>query len=207
LLHTGTLRVGAWLIENALASSAFILTVAGHHWIGPDEAQDVCSHGLVSLSIGGVRVLEREDLCTSAAALRLLRSLDEDVSAQTGVRGERMIPCCGRSLVYDARGRVEPMGCPNGATFGVEHLTLGGGAAVRISDVNVRTGSERPIAVEAVCLPLAEYASQVRAFATDVLRFYDHSPARRPDPDAVFPGCETACLDMWDEIGHLAVRR
>lgn len=180
----------------------FLLSVSGHHWLGeePESDSDLCSHGLVTLVIGGVGVLDGEDLCTSAATLRLLRTLTEDSLAKPCTACEQMIPCCGHMLTYDKRGRVLPDGCPNGATFSVEHLQTPEGRAVRIGAVEAHLGAERPLALGPVVIPFETYSAQVRAFAAAVKAFYGRSNPRQLSPDEVVTDCENAYADMWKEI-------
>jgi hypothetical protein len=62
-----------------MAESRITLRPHGLHWLGsPPFAEDLCSHGGVEFSIGDDSLLQPTsgDFTVSAAAMRLLRSLE-----------------------------------------------------------------------------------------------------------------------------------
>ena len=89
-------------------------------WIeGPaDDPRDRCAHGSVSVTMGE-RVLSY-DCCTSAAAMRMLRTLTEDHEIGDCWAGQQMLPCCGHELYAEGES-VVIFGCPNGVDYAVRH--------------------------------------------------------------------------------------
>ena len=58
-----------------MSSGFFSIDITNHKWIcnNPDDPQDLCSHGHVTLRYGS-RILVEDDVTTSASALMLMRS-------------------------------------------------------------------------------------------------------------------------------------
>lgn len=122
---------------------SFSITAKDFEWISgqKDDPQDLCSHGNVSIQIGSERI--SYFCCTSAAALRMLRTLTQDRCPGDGLFGEQMLPCCGFNMYADTDlENVTISGCDNGVDYSVRHqgdtviLTLENGHAfaVRMDD-------------------------------------------------------------------------
>ncbi len=147
----------------------FSIELIEQHWISGDATQDVCSHGSLALSIGGVQLADgTEDYGVSETALALLRTLDHDHTPESPV-ADRLVPHgCGTILM---------MGCPIGINWVVRHK----GDVVVLSDAVVHPSPKEsesigyPDATTTVCLD--EYRARVLAFAKSAQAlFSDASP-------------------------------
>lgn len=93
------------------------------HWLkcepGEDNTADLCAHGSVAITVDGKRFVPEDEYCVSAAALYLLRTLDD--SYKRSPNDEQLIPCCGHSM-YEREDSQDVLivGCPNGYDFIVE---------------------------------------------------------------------------------------
>ena len=79
----------------------FVLAPTNLHWIDEttDPAKDMCAHGSVRFRIGeDVFADETKDCTVSAAALYLLRTLEEPLAGDPR-REEALFPCCGFTML------------------------------------------------------------------------------------------------------------
>lgn len=118
----------------------FSIKAESFEWINgcKDDPDDLCSHGNVTLKIGPETISCY--CCTSAAALRMIRTLTEDRNPQDGLFGEQMLPCCGFNMYADETlENVTISGCDSGTDYSVRHqgnlviLTLENGHAFAVS--------------------------------------------------------------------------
>lgn len=95
-----------------------------------DDPDDHCAHGTVKFEVDGVSFVTPDDgeWTVSAAALYLLRSLEEDHTPASWITGGNLLfPCCGFAPIVDSNGhRVDFMGtCPNGRQVWIERTESG----------------------------------------------------------------------------------
>ncbi len=166
-----------------MKTDVFCITWSNLGWInGPeDDPEDLCSHGEVTVHLGDEQL--SYSCCTSAAALRMLRSLTEDHLMQDFLLGEQMLPCCGFNLYADnTLQNVFISGCPNGVDYEVRHQD---------DEVVIVTpaGNRYAVALELYC-------REVLYFARAVEDFYAHSrPKRLPEDELDRNGY----LAFWNE--------
>jgi hypothetical protein len=137
----------------------FEIRILEQRWLG-DSEDDLCSHGRISLVIGGIPVAdESASVGISESALAMLRTLGTSHGAAAPVADRMVFHGCGTFLM---------MGCPIGIDWSVTH---GEGGLVRIADVvrHPSTGEKDLIRHPdlSVELPLAEYRAQVLCFARE----------------------------------------
>ena len=139
-------------------TNVFRLELLDQDWLDPSEShEDLCSHGHLRLTIGGVEVIgEDESYGISESALAMLRTLSADHTPHAPL-AERM--------VFHGCGNILMMSCPIGADFSVRHRP----GLVRIEDVVRYDSTNEDEAVRfpqlEVELSDAEYQSQVVGFA------------------------------------------
>ncbi len=98
-----------------MSSGLFSIDITNHKWIcdNPDDPQDLCSHGHVTLRYGN-RILVEDDVTTSASALMLMRSLEND-HALNPKGSIQLLPCCGHTMwSQEGSDDVLLLGCPSG---------------------------------------------------------------------------------------------
>ena len=68
------------------------------HWLNrvEDNPNDLCAHGSVAITIDEQRFVPEDEYCVSAAAVYLLRTLDEGYEKSD--QDEQLIPHCGHSM-------------------------------------------------------------------------------------------------------------
>ena len=136
----------------------FKLEILDKYWLpGQPEETDLCLHGTVRVQIGD-DVLE-DEVCLSAAALHLLRSITEDHEPDCLAK---LFPTDGFCWTPDGEGSIYLGGCPNGGFDGY----------VTHEDDVVRIALEE---LPAVQIPLTEYQAKVFAFADQVEAFFRQS--------------------------------
>ena len=136
----------------------FKLEILEKYWLpGQPEETDLCLHGTVRVQIGD-DVLE-DEVCLSAAALHLLRSVTEEHQPDELAK---LFPIDGFCWTPDGEGSIYLGGCPNGGFDGY----------VTHEDDVVRIALE---GLPAVRIPLAEYQAKVFAFADQVEAFFRQS--------------------------------
>ena len=136
----------------------FKLEILEKYWLpGQPEETDLCLHGTVRVQIGD-DVLE-DEVCLSAAALHLLRSVTEEHQPDELAK---LFPSDGFCWTPDGEGSIYLGGCPNGGFDGY----------VTHEDDVVRIALEE---LPAVQIPLTEYQAKVFAFADQVEAFFRQS--------------------------------
>ena len=136
----------------------FKLEILEKYWLpGQPEETDLCLHGTVWVQIGD-DVLE-DEVCLSAAALHLLRSVTEEHQPDELAK---LFPIDGFCWTPDGEGSIYLGGCPNGGFDGY----------VTHEDDVVRIALEE---LPAVQIPLTEYQAKVFAFADQVEAFFRQS--------------------------------
>lgn len=136
----------------------FKLEILEKYWLpGQPEETDLCLHGTVRVQIGD-DVLE-DEVCLSAAALHLLRSVTEEHQPDELAK---LFPIDGFCWTPDGEGSIYLGGCPNGGFDGY----------VTHEDDVVRIALEE---LPAVQIPLTEYQAKVFAFADQVEAFFRQS--------------------------------
>lgn len=91
------------------------------HWLEDmDETTDLCAHGSAFVRIGGDVVCGDLDTAVGAAALNLLRTLQDE---HIGAGGQDcLLPHCGHSMFAERGGdSVVILNCDNGADWTVRH--------------------------------------------------------------------------------------
>lgn len=166
-----------------MPTGLFSIEITDHKWIcdNPDDPQDLCSHGCVTLRYGD-KILAEENVSTSASALMLMRSL-EGGHIPNPKGPPQLLPCCGHTMwPQEDSDDVLLLGCPSGIDPEVRHvgemivLTFKDGIKVKISR--------------------EEYASAVLEFVHVVEDFYAAcSPKILPDDDFERRGYEL----FWSE--------
>lgn len=160
--------------------SCFTITFDNLQWIlGPeDDPEDLCSHGQVLVHLSDAVLIY--DCCTSASALRMLRTLTEDHEMEDRMCGSQMLPCCGHVMFAADKElqNVDVQGCPNGIDYAVHHDG---------DDVIVTTESG-----ENYHVPYEEYRREVLKFAQAVEDFYAQSAPK------ILP------KDGYDRDGYIA---
>lgn len=147
---------------------------------GSVQLLDQCAHARVRLSVDGLMFVSPDEMeiTVSAAALYLLRTLDEDhaLGDQLTYR-DSLFPCCGFDLYpddgSDPRAPHEygfvVVGCMNGVDLSV--TTADQSVTLRRADATAT-------------VTRVHWKTAVLAFATQVESFYERSPARTPPPHA-----------------------
>jgi len=100
----------------------FCIKCSDFAWINgsQDDPEDLCSHGIVTVEIGEERL--SYDCCTSAAALRMLRTLTQEHEIEDSMYGEQILPCCGFNMYADdTLENVFISGCSSGVDYAVHH--------------------------------------------------------------------------------------
>lgn len=156
-----------------MANVKLRLAVENLHWIGyTGTAQDLCAHGDVVLEIAGESAWKdgADDLCVSAAAMNLLRTLETDHVSGDDPLAFNLFPHCGHVwAMTDEYGLVNITDCPAGRDVSVEH----GDGFVRITSPS---GTSTQV-------PQKEWAEQVCAFADAVEEFYHKSEVKEVHKD------------------------
>ena len=133
------------------------------NWINgqADDPMDQCAHGRVGLTIDGKTIYRTgdEDITVSASCLYLLRTIEDDHTAELSVsEGNWLFPCCGFNLFPNqGRYKVCCMGCNTGTDVFVKHI--GSDVVLTRDDQEVRTSK-------------AEWKSAVLSLVEQVETFY-----------------------------------
>ncbi len=175
-------------METVDTRSDFSLKILTQDWLGNEPQQfDLCSHGQVSLIIGGQIVLDgRETYGLSESALALLRTLEMDHSQDHPVA---------EKLIFHGCGTILMQGCPIGVDWAVKH----DGEMVWLSNVKRwdSPDAKRPTLFPAlqVVLPQAYYRDVVMAFARQVQQFF-----RGKEKEFIDEQDRSAYLKFWLEF-------
>lgn len=157
------------------------------HWIkdAGDDPYDLCAHSPVDFRIGDEVLVRPEDgdWTVSAAALRLLRTLERDHTPKAS--SCQLFPCCGHAM-YQQPGELEVLilDCDIGADFEVLHA---GG------DVQIKDATGRCLAVTS-----DQWQRAVFGFADAGQEFYEASAPKQP----CSPEDEQAYPLFWQEWKH-----
>jgi hypothetical protein len=170
-----------------VASTDFHISIVNQGWLESDDpdydvaVHDLCSHGEIRLLIGGCLIApggDEVDYTISTSALALLRTLESDHSPARPV-ADRLVLHCGMLLM---------LSCPIGIDWTVLHFD----DRVRIVDPIRYDTTDEAEAVRfpglEVEIPLAEYRSQITAFALG---------AKQP-----FEGIEKTFHDDTDRVDY-----
>ena len=139
-------------------------------WIDrTSEQHDLCAHGAVEVCIGGETIEDDDeaDLCVSAGALFLMRTLTRDHTPTAPV-GDQVIPCCGHEMyVIAGEDDVEIRNCTAGVDWEIRHVE---------NNVLLRTasGTEEVISTD-------DWKQIVFQFADTVEGLYKQSLPKEPE--------------------------
>jgi hypothetical protein len=154
------------------------------HWLSIEVPEhDLCAHGGLVIRRGKeVLVNDAEEVWTlSAAALFLLRTLDQDHTSESRV-AEHLFPCCGHFMIAEENTEdVVIIGCPHGRDWSVIHQ--GDRVVLNFDDEST------------VILPWSEWRDAVAEFSRPIEIFYEKSAPKIPGEDDV-PGF-TAFRAEW----------
>ncbi len=140
-------------------NGTFKISIVEQGWIEEgSSANDLCSHGKISLKVGGVALANEDDwFGISESALAMLRTLESNHTSENPVADRMVFHGCGLILM---------MGCPIGIDWSVKHLN---DELVGLSDFVYYPETNEELAVRysdlKVELSLAEYREQVVGFA------------------------------------------
>ena len=139
-------------------TDAFRIELLDQGWLSASEPDDdLCSHGHLRLTIGGIEVVGgSESYGISESALAMLRTLAAEHTPQAPVADRMIFHGCGTLLM---------MGCPIGADFSVRHRAglVNVGNVVRYDTTNEDQAVR--FADLDVAMPVSEYRSEVLGFA------------------------------------------
>ena len=142
-------------------------------WINesPDDPKDQCAHGKVLMSVGDTVFADPAEgqWTVSAAALYLLRTIEDDHTPEDPVAESNFLfPCCG-FIAWEIEGRygVLCQGCNIGIDVWVRHV----GSRVLLA---------RGDAVSEI--EASDWSTAVRSFAREVEAFYSRCSLKR-EPD------------------------
>lgn len=145
---------------------AIVLRASEMHWLGgATDHADQCPHGKVTLSQDERELVGPADgeLTISAAALFLLRTLEEDHRPGHGVADDnQLFPCCGHVLYPDG-DRCYISGCPNGVDISV--TSDGDAITLRRDEMTITTTR-------------TDWREAVLRFVRQVESFYSESESR-----------------------------
>ena len=97
----------------------FCIEIKRLYWIKETEdyPNDLCLHGDVVINLCNKR--SEESCCASAAALYLLKAIEEDHIPKSG---NQLFPCCGHFIIANEHlDKVEILGCNNGLDWSIIH--------------------------------------------------------------------------------------
>ncbi len=166
-----------------MSSGLFSIEITNPIWIcdNPDDPYDLCSHGHVTLRYGD-EVFAEDDVATSAAALMLMRSLEND-HIPNPKEPPQLLPHCGHTMwPQEDSDDVMLLGCPSGIDPEVRHIE--GKIALTFADGRILRISKE------------EYAAAILGFIHEVENFYAAcSPKILPNDDFDRRGYEI----FWEE--------
>jgi hypothetical protein len=107
-----------------MTNNIFELRLLDTHWIkGGDDPNDLCAHGHVFVKIGKevISDIELLDVCVSAAALHLMRTIN--ISYKKNDFASQLLPHCGHFIIPDESKTFSIIvGCPSGIDWTINHL-------------------------------------------------------------------------------------
>ena len=141
------------------------LSATNLYYIGDtdaDKRHDYCVHGHVLFMIDDTVIEDGGDWCTSASALRFMRSV---LNHHFSGAEEHMIPCCGHYMIPADDGKsVQISGCSNGIDFDLIHEE---------NRVMIKTADGRSFSVD-----FSEYKAAVLSYAEQIEKFMRDAPER-----------------------------
>ncbi len=168
-----------------MRNTIFELRLLDTHWIkGCDNSTDLCAHGHVFVKIGEEVISNAEmfDVCVSAAALHLMRTIK--ISYKKNDFASQLIPHCGHFIVPDESKTFSIIiGCPSGIDWTINQAKCD--KVEHVSDNGQK-----------VLIDKEDYKNIVFRFADQVEEFYkSSSPKKLPDDDVTKEGY----LMFWKE--------
>jgi len=177
-------------LDFPVTQSVIVLSIKPHnlHWLSVEALQnDLCAHGGVMIERGNRALMDQrnEEWALSAAALMLLRTLNEERTADHRV-GEQLFPHCGH--VMYAQGDSDDVliiGCPSGLDFEVRH---------RDGQVEIELPDQPPVGMSP-----AEWRAAALWFSEAITAFYAASSHRAligglsSSPSGCVLGRSTSC--------------
>ena len=141
------------------------LSATNLYYIGDtdsDKRRDYCVHGHVLFMIDDTVIEDGDEWCTSASALRFMRSV---LSNHFSGAEEHMIPCCGHFMIPADDGKsVHISGCSNGIDFDLIHEE---------NRIVIKTADGRSFSVN-----FSEYKTAVLSYVEQIEKFMRDAPAR-----------------------------
>ena len=169
------------------------LSATNQHYIGDtdsDRRHDCCVHGHVLFMIDDTVIEDGGEWCTSASALRFMRSV---LSNHFSGSEEHMIPCCGHFMIPADDGKsVQISGCSNGIDFDLIHEE---------NRIMIKTADGRSFSVN-----FSEYKTAVLSYAEQVEKFMRDAPARifdDPFDKKGYQAFKTEWFSLKDRIAAL----
>ena len=160
------------------------------HWLGDNPEQDLCAHGAVTICLNEDAIASEQNVCVSAAAIYLLRTLSSDHDSTTRV-GEHLLPCCGHMMLdLEDEEDVVIIGCPNGYDWSVRHAN---------DNTTCLTFNDR----EPFTIDSELWKREVGGFATEIFQFYQTSADKQPCDEEQADGYN-AMMSEWNRRVRLA---
>lgn len=162
------------------------LSATNLHYLGDtksDKRRDYCLHGYVLFAINNDIIEDGGEWCTSASALRFMRSV---LKNHFSGAENHMIPCCGNFIIPADDGQsVGIFGCQNGVDFDVIHEG---------NQVIIRTESGQRFAVN-----FSDYKAAVLAYAEQIEKYMNNCPSRIFD-DPFHKSAYNAFMAEWTSL-------
>jgi hypothetical protein len=143
-----------------------------------DDTLDLCAHGKVCFEIDNHVLLSISDgeWTVSAAALYLLRTLEEDHTTNDPLF-EQLFPCCGFNMyAFEESDDVVIMGCPSGKNFEIRHIN----DQVEITDIAEIINTYK--------VDKIDWTQSVLDFSREVWKLYRTSEPKKTDDDELKKG-------------------
>ena len=177
-----------------MTAHPFQVEFSNPHWIEENSTSDLCAHGSVAIIVESQIIKNENDLCITAGALYLLRSLFKNIIIQEcGFEEElQLIPCCGHAWLAQENCVLIMSGCPIGIGWNVTHknnkVILDGLATITTTNLDL------PIRIH-----WYEYAKTVVKAVELVLLFHQSEPPREFSDDEDRAGHDA----FWTEFNRL----
>ncbi len=168
-----------------------VLQAVDLQWINDakDEPDDQCAHAKVDFSINNTSFVETKDgvMTVSAAALYLLRTLENDSNANNSVSsGNFTFPCCAfNAWIVQEEYDLLMVGCGSGKSIDVKH----GNNYVIISN---QEGKREKVSY-------SDWQNAVVDFAKSIKSFYQQS---EPKSEPIEQEEKDGWLRFWEEFNE-----